>query len=759
MIQKPVNGIVGVPHPIDDAALKATGQLRYVDDITMPGMLHAKVLFSPHPHAKITRLDASKALALPGVRGVVSYLNTPDVCFNSSGETLNFFKTERVFDSVVRYVGDRVAAVAADTPEIAAKALRLIEVDYEPLPANFDPEKGAQDDAYVILDRGGLQKGNIMETVCQQCGDVDKAMEEAPHVFTDTFTVPPIHHGAIEPHGCIADYDARGKLTVYTPSQDSFAVRANLSRIFSLPMSKVRVSVPAVGGAFGGKVDMIVEPVAAALAIQCGRPVKLIYNRKEDIASSRTRHAMKITMRTAFNDEGEILAEDMKVYCNAGAYASGTSNIVWAMCGKFFKVHRCTNMRFTGYPVITNTTLGGPMRGFGSPQCFFAQQRQLNRIANFLGMDMLELQRKNLTLPDGVDYRFNQPHGNARPLDCLNRAAELINYEACVQEQKATASDRFRIGVGIGVGAHGNGMFGIRADDITGIVLKMNDDGSCVLYTGSHEMGNASITTQKQMVAETLGVSMDMVSAVSADTELAPFQLADYSSRGTFVSGRAALLAAEAMRDKLALYAAKLLDANAEDFTFANGYATTADGKQATLEQIVMYARCTCSTELIVERTTAANAAVISYGAHIVKVKVDTETGNVELLDYAAVHDLGYAINPLSVRGQIEGAVQMGAGYALSEGVQIDENGKVKNTTLRTYRMFRATDMPRSLHVDWIQEGEEAGPFGAKSIGECSVVPSVAAISNAVSNAIGVECNHLPLDPKRITALLASKAE
>lgn len=759
MIQKPVNGIVGVPHPIDDAALKATGQLRYVDDITMPGMLHAKVLFSPHPHAKITRLDASKALAMPGVRGVVSYLNTPDVCFNSSGETLNFFKTERVFDSVVRYVGDRVAAVAADTPEIAAKALRLIEVDYEPLPANFDPEKGAQDDAYVILDRGGLQKGNIMETVCQQCGDVDKAMEEAPHVFTDTFTVPPIHHGAIEPHGCIADYDARGKLTVYTPSQDSFAVRANLSRIFSMPMSKVRVSVPAVGGAFGGKVDMIVEPVAAALAIQCGRPVKLIYNRKEDIASSRTRHAMKITMRTAFNDEGEILAEDMKVYCNAGAYASGTSNIVWAMCGKFFKVHRCTNMRFTGYPVITNTTLGGPMRGFGSPQCFFAQQRQLNRIANFLGIDMLELQRKNLTLPDGVDYRFNQPHGNARPLDCLNRAAELINYQACVQEQKATASDRYRIGVGIGVGAHGNGMFGIRADDITGIVLKMNDDGSCVLYTGSHEMGNASITTQKQMVAETLGVSMDMVSAVSADTELAPFQLADYSSRGTFVSGRAALLAAEAMRDKLALYAAKLLDANAEDFTFANGCATTADGKQATLEQIVMYARCTCSTELIVERTTAANAAVISYGAHIVKVKVDTETGNVELLDYAAVHDLGYAINPLSVRGQIEGAVQMGAGYALSEGVQIDENGRVKNTTLRTYRMLRATDMPRSLHVDWIQEGEEAGPFGAKSIGECSVVPSVAAISNAVSNAIGVECNHLPLDPKRLTELIASKAE
>ncbi len=218
---------------------------------------------------------------MDGVHAVVTYKNTPDVCYNSSGETVDIFKTERVFDDTVRFVGDRVAAVAAETPALAAAAVRAIKVEYESLPVNFDPEAGARDDAYVILDRGGIYKGNIMEIVQQSCGDVDAAFSTAPHIFEETYTVPRIHHGALEPHGCVAYYDAGGKLTVYTSSQDSFAVRINLSRIFSLPMSRVRVSVPAVGGAFGGKVDMVTEPVAAALSIQCGRPVKVMFTRRE----------------------------------------------------------------------------------------------------------------------------------------------------------------------------------------------------------------------------------------------------------------------------------------------------------------------------------------------------------------------------------------------------------------------------------------------------------------------------------------------
>ncbi|MDR1800686.1 MAG: xanthine dehydrogenase family protein molybdopterin-binding subunit [Lachnospiraceae bacterium] len=755
-MSKIVNGgAIGKSFPIDDAALKATGELSYVDDIKMPGMLHAKVLFSPVAHAKIKSIDTSAVKALPGVRAIVSYQNTPRVYYNSSGETIDVFKTECVFDDTVRFIGDKVAAVAADTAEIAARAIRLIRVEYEPLPVNIDPENGIKEDAYVIHTNGGLASGNLMETVSQSCGDTDRALRVSEFVFEDTFTVPAIHHGAIEPHASIAVFDATGKLTVITSSQDSFAVRINLSRIFSLPMSKVRVSVPAIGGAFGGKVDMITEPIAAALAMQCGKPVKLVYTRKEDMTSTRTRHAMKISLKMGFDAEGNILAEDMKVFCNAGAYASGTSNIVWAMCGKFFKVHKCKNLRFTGYPVITNTQPGGPMRGFGSPQVFFAQQRLMQKAANALGIEILEIQRKNLTLPDGIDYRFDLPHGNARVLDCLEKAAELIEYRTCLKEQKESKDKRFRIGVGIGVGAHGNGMYGIRTD-ITAMILKMNDDGSTVLFSGSHEMGNAAITLQKQMISQVLGIPMEKISAVAGDTETTPYQLGDYSSRGAFVSGKAAMMVALAMKEKLIGFAARYLNCELEKIVFKDGLfiahelEKTNNTDAATIEDIVQYARHKEFTELICEVTQAPDAAVISYGAHIVKVSVDTETGHTVVLDYAAVHDVGKALNPLGVKGQIEGAIQMGLGYALSEEIQTDKNGKVLNPTLKKYHMLRANEMPKKIKIALIEKGEPSGPFGAKSIGECSVMPVAAAVSNAISNAVGCDFCDLPITSKKI---------
>ncbi|MEL7601889.1 MAG: molybdopterin cofactor-binding domain-containing protein [Bacillota bacterium] len=749
----PVNGVVGKSMPIRDAALKATGQLKYVADMKFSGMLHAKVLFSPVAHARIKRIDTSKAEAVEGVFAVISYQNTPDVYFNSCGETIELYKTERLFDEIVRFVGDKVAAVAAVDERTAEKALKLIEVEYEELPANFDPEQGAQDDSYVIHTHGGLEKGNIIETVLQSCGDVDEGMQNADMVLEDVYTFPAIHHGAIETHASISVFDASGKLTVYTASQDTFAVRINLSRIFGLPMSKVRVLVPAMGGAFGGKIDLSTEHVSAALAIKTGRPVRLVFNRREDIVSTRTRHAMRIYMKTGVMKDGTIVSEDMRVYCNAGAYASGTTNIVWAMCGKLFKVHKCKNVRFTGFPVITNSPVGGPMRGFGSPQTFFAQQRQMNRIANALKMDLLELQRKNLTLPDGIDYRFDLPHGNARPLDCLERAVELIGYEQAKAEQEATKNGRYRIGVGIGVGAHGNGMYGVRTD-ITGHMLKMNDDGSCVLFSGTHEMGNAAITTQVQMVSEVLGIGMDRIECISADTEATPYQLGDYSSRGTFVSAHGAVRVAQKMRELLVKYAAELLETEEDGLTLRDNQAFAPDGRSVTMEQVVQCARHKHFTELMCTNTYAAEAAVISYGAHIAKVRVDMETGKTELLDYVAVHDVGKAINPMGVHGQIEGAIQMGAGYALSEGIELDEKGKVKNMTLRTYHMFNSGEMPKRIQVDLIEKLEQAGPYGAKSIGECSVVPSISAIGNAVSNATGLNCNDLPLNPQRLLALM-----
>lgn len=749
---------IGANIPIAQAALKATGQMMYTADMKLPHMLHAKVLFSPRPHARIVKIDTSRAEALPGVRAVISHLNTPNRYYNSCGEVLNEFMTEQLFSPVVRYVGDKVAAVAADTEKIAEAALKLIDVTYEDLPANYDPERALDESAYVIHDHGELENGNLILTVAQSSGDVDVAMAKADRIFSDVYECPAIHHGAMETHAALAVYDAEGMLTVYTPSQDTFAKRRNLATIFDLPMSKVRVSVPAIGGAFGGKIDLITEPIAAALAIKTGRPVRLVYNRTEDICSTRNRHAMRLYLRTGVMNDGTIVAEDMRAFVNAGAYASGTTSVVWAMCGRLFKVHQCPNVRFVGYPVITNTTIGGPMRGFGSPQLFFAQQRQMNTIAKALGIDMLELQRKNLTTQQGADPRNQLPHGNARPIDCLNRAAERIGYADACREQQESANGRYRIGIGIGVGAHGNGMYGVKAD-ITGLMLKMNCDGTCVLFTPSNEMGNSSVTLQKQMVAETLGMPLSDIDCVEADTRLTPYQLGDYSSRGTFVSGHGALKIATSMQALLAEVAGRMLGVPAETLRFADRAAIAPDGRRVSLEEIVLYSRDHDQKELMCAESFASQAAVMSYGAHIAKVRVDTETGEVKVLSYAAIHDVGRAINPLSVTGQIEGALQMGLGNALSEDMGVDERtGAVKNRTLKRYKMLYAGDMPRELTVEVLDSFEPAGPFGAKSIGECSVVPTLSAIGNAIANAIDAEVNSLPITKEKILEAIAKKA-
>lgn len=752
------NGMIGRRIPIHDAALKVTGQMRYVADMKLPQMLHAKLLFSPHAHARIKSIDITKAEALAGVEAVVCYKNAPETRFNSCGEVIDSYQMEKVFDDTVRYVGDKVAAVAAVDEKTADQALRLIEVEYEMLPTNFDAEAGMQEEAYVLHDTEDLAYGNVIEEVVQNAGDVDSAMKGAYRVYEDEYSYPAIHHGAIETHACIAQYDAQKKLTLHTSSQDSFAVRINLAKIFGMPMNRIRVTVPAIGGAFGGKIDMVLEHVVALLAIRTGKAVKLVFNRREDIVSSRTRHAMKIRMKSGVTEDGTIVAQDYKVYCNAGAYACGSSNIVWAMCGKIFKVLKNPNIRFTGYPVLTNTPIGGPMRGFGSPQGFFAQQRQMNRIAKDLGLDMAEMERKNLCEPDGMDMRFMTPHGNPRPLDCLEKALDLIGYEGALKEQEATKDDSYRIGVGIGAGAHGNGMFGVKTD-VTALMLKMNDDGTVVLYSGSHDMGNASISLQMQMVSEVTGISMDRISCIQADTESTGYHLGDYSSRGTYVSGHAAVKVAEKMRELLIREAADLLQAPEDQVILKGNTAIGTDGKGVTLEDVVQHARHKNQRELVAETTYAAEAAVTSYGVHIAKVGVDTESGQVNILDYAAVHDVGRALNPLSLEGQVEGGVQMGAGYALTEGIELDEKGKVKNSSLRKYHLIQSDEMPKKLQSGFIEEIEESGPYGAKSIGECAVVPVIAAIGNAVSNAIDREMNVVPIKPENIKNSLDAEEE
>lgn len=739
---------VGAGRPIRDAALKVTGQLKYTADMKLPHMLYAKLLFSPLAHAKIKHIDTSKAEALPGVKAVLTYKNSPRIPYNSA---MRFYEhkipeVEYVFDDTVRFVGDRVAAVAAEDLETAEKAIRLIEVEYEELPAVFDPEEALQADAPQIH-----PGGNKVAEIKAEAGNVEEGFAEADLIFEDRYTVPAIHHGAIETHVAIADYDRRGKLTVWSPNQNTFAFRIILSKILEMPMNKVRVIRPAIGGGFGGKLEATIEPVVALLAKMTGRPVKLELNRRESMVSTRTRHGAVVYLKTGVKKDGTIVAQDFKVIINTGAYATSALNVTAAMSHKVFKVYKTKHLRFTGIPVYTNTPIAGAMRGYGSPQAFFAQQVQLNKIAKALKMDMVELQLKNLVEPDGIDQRFGKPIGNPRPIDCVLKGAAAFKWEGYKLSED---NGRFKRGIGMAVGSHGNGCFGAHRD-VTALILKMNEDGTATLFTGTHDMGNGSVTVQTQIIGEILGIDPENIECVEADTEAVPWNLGDYASRGVFVSGKAAQKVAENVKEQILREASLLLQVPAEELDLKDGfvYSVKNPEQKATLCEVLVNAQKVSQREIIGAETYASIAGPASYGAHFAEVEVDTETGRVKVLRYVAAHDVGRAINPLATEGQIEGAIQMGIGYALTEGLEFDAGGKTINNSLKKYHLLTASEMPQTK-VILVEEGEDPGPFGAKSIGECSVVPSAPAVVNAVSNALGVEFKDLPVKPEKILQAL-----
>lgn len=745
--------ILGKSAPIRDAALKVTGRKKYVGDMKLPGMLHAKVLFSPLAHAKILSIDTSKAEALPGVRAVATYKNTPREKYNSALRFIehNIPRTERIFDDTVRFVGDKVAAVAADTIEIARKAIKLIEVVYEELPIILEVEEAIKSDAYPIH-----EGGNIVGETCVSAGDVDMAFTQSDYMIENRYTTQQIHHAAMEPHVAIADYAYDDKLTVYSPCQNTFGFRCIMGQLFHLPYSKIRMVSPAIGGGFGGKLEMTLEPIAAILSKMARRPVRIEYSRSETMISTRVRHASIAYIKTGFMKDGTINAMEFKIHINTGAYASSALNVMGAMSHKVFKVYKIKHMRFKANPVYTNTPIAGAMRGYGSPQAYFGMERQMNSIARFLHMDVVELYRRNLVDPDSLDPCFHKPLGNPRPKDCLEKALSMLDYKGAVEEQENTASDRYRIGIGMAVGVHGNNCFGAHRD-VTTLMLKMNEDGSCILYTGSHDMGQDNVGMQIQLISEVLGITPDRIDAVQADTDACLWHLGDYASRGVYVVGAAAVKVAESMKKELQKEAGEVLGVSADDVEIHDNVARSIQNPSNTVavEEVMLHCQRDSMRELCCSETHAAPRGPSSYGVHIAKVQVDTLTGETKVLEYSAVHDVGRVLNPLSLEGQLAGGIHMGIGYGLCEKMEYDERGKPLTTNLKSYHILQAGEMP-ILHMGFVAEGdgEPGGPFGAKSLGECPVVPAAPAIVNAICNAIGKDIYDLPANNKAVLEAL-----
>jgi CO/xanthine dehydrogenase Mo-binding subunit/aerobic-type carbon monoxide dehydrogenase small subunit (CoxS/CutS family) len=746
---------IGSSLPVLDAVNKAKGDAVYVGDLELPRILVGKLLLSPVAHAKVKSIDTSEAEKVPGVKAIVHCFNSPQTPYNSyltfAGQDI--LKNETIFSDTVRFVGDRVAAVAAVDEETANKALKLIKVEYEELPAVFTAEDALKEGAPEIW-----PGGNQIADMNAEGGNVDEEIKKAAHVFTHKVYNQKVHHAAMELHGCVADYK-NGHLTVWTPTQNNFPFRAILSEIFSMPMNKIKIIRPTVGGAFGGKLEVILEPVAAVLAMKTGRPVKIEMSRREVIYASRCRHAMDFTITSALNKEGKVVAQDMRVLVDTGSYCSSAFDVTGAMMDKVTRLYDIPNFRVHGIPTYTNTQISGAMRGYGTPEITASREIHFNAICRALGYDPVEFRLKNLVEPEGLNYRYGETLGGAYAKECLQKGAEKFGWFEKAKRPKDTG--RYRRGIGVASGIHGAGFIHAQFDYTT-ISIKMNEDGSCSLITGVHELGQGVSSTLTLMVSEILGIPVEQITLVDADTDAIYWDNGAHASRTTFVAGNATVKAARKLHEKIRLIASQIMNISPEGLILKDGYVmqATKPSNRITLGDVVLKAQAGPNSQCL--HATESYQSFFDPGAYIAnfaEVEVDTETGETKVLYFVAAHDIGKVINKVTTEGQIHGGIQMGLGYGTSEEILLDHTtGKPLNNSFKKYKIYKAADMP---HIDivLIENGEEHGPFGAKSIGEAATDAVAPAVINAITDAIDCEFFDMPVTPEKIKAALALKAE
>ena len=749
-MSNPALKVVGQSIPIHDVREKVTGRLRYVGDMSLPRMLHAKLVLSQVAHGRIVAIDATQAEALPGVVAVFTCANAPQTRYNSHKwlEGLEVVKDESLFTDHPRFHGDRIAAVVAETKAIAEQAAGLIRVTCEDLPAIIDPDEAAVPGAQPIHD-----EGNLLYEKRIASGDAPARLAAAYLVVEDRIETPKIHHAAMETHGCLADIDPSGVVTIYTPCQVIFQVQLIVAEALGLPLDKVRVIKTTLGGSFGGKGQPILEPVAAFLCQALRRPVKLILDRTESILSTRTRTRTIARVRTGVDRDGRILGREIDMLVDTGAYCTNGEALAMAMGKKAFRLYRIPDQTYTARVVYTNTPIGGACRGYGSPQLCAATEINLDHVARDLGMDPLAFRLQNLIHPYDRDPTGGPELGNARIIDCVEKGRELFRWEE--KRQAARPPGRFARGVGMACCTHGNGYFGAYPDFIT-VTIRMDANGTAILKGAFHDLGCGTVTTMMQIAAEVLDLSPDRVHVPEADTDICAFDSAGtQASRVTFVCGGAVKAAAELLRTQLLEKAAKLLQCGPEEVRTEQGtvFCVSRPGLRHSYSDVVGFTQRQLKSDLSLSHTHQSPGNPASYGAHFAEVEVDTITGHVKVLDYVAVHDIGQAINRGFVEGQIHGSVQMGLGMALSEEIAFDAKGRITTAQLSRYTVFNAPEMP-PIRIALIEEGEAAGPFGAKSIGEIATVPVAPAVINAINDALGTRISIMPALPERIIAAL-----
>ncbi len=740
--------IIGSKTPIDDSLAKATGEAIYTTDISLANMCYGKLILSTIAFGKVKSIDFSEALKVSGVIDVLTYKDFPDEKYNSA---LRFkghgiLKTETVISETVRFVGDRIGIIIAESLKIAEKALKLIKVEYEEYKPLIDEEEAAVSE--IKLHEGINNKVGTIATGAE-ADIVSNLIEKADFIFEDKIKIPMVNHVSIETFSVIGDYRSK-KVTVYASTQNSFAVRVLISDVFNMPLNKVRVIQPTLGGAFGGKLEVVTELVAAGASMKVGRPVKIILTRKESMIASRTRNGATIEVKSGVNKDGTILATDYRILINTGGYVGSGMNVIGAMSHKLLKMFKYP-LRYTGSPVVTNTPIAGAMRGYGSPQAFLGMHIHLDKIAKSLGLDPVEMLMKNIYDNKEVDIlTFGNPEIKA----CLNRGKELFDWETKKSEIKEFNKNNPGLlrGVGVGIGAHGSGVYPAHQDCVN-LLLRLNEDGTFNYWSASHDMGNGSLTAQKIIMSEVLTTDVIDIESTQVNTETCPWNLGDYASRGVFVEGQGSYKLAAAMKDLILETSVLMFKVHKEALTIKDKKVWLDNKALGSFGEIAMYAQTTLQKELTVLIDHHSIAGRTSYGAHFAEVEVDKVTGGIKVIDYVAVHDSGTVINRYGIEGQLEGGIHMGIGYALSEKMTFDDKGNLLENNLKKYHVFKANEMPK-IKVDFIETGDNGGPFGAKSISECATVPSAQTIINAVADAIGEHTTHIPISKEEVLNII-----
>jgi putative selenate reductase molybdopterin-binding subunit len=767
--------VVNKPLPKVDAVKLVTGSAKFTDDFDRPGMLYAKILKSPHAHARIKHINIDKAKALPGVHAVLTHEDLPKIRHTKAGQSYPEPSPydHVILDSKVRFIGDRVALVAAESYQIAEEALNLIEVEYEVLPAVFDLQAAMQPGAPVIHDeddaKGILDASrNLVGHIEVDVGDVEKGFEEADIVVENTYRTKQVKHSMSEPHVSMAYLDENERLVVISSTQVPFHTRRQLAHILQIPIGKIRVIKPRIGSGFGNKQGMHLEDVVAILALKTRRPVKMRYTREEEFFCGWTRHPQIIKMRTGAKKDGTIIANEMIVLANTGAYGDHAITVQANVGNKVLPLYPIPNLRFSCDVVYTNLPVCGAFRGYGATQGTFALESQIDELAKALNMDPLELRQKNrikLHHVDPISKKIGEStHGKVRVIEscglgeCIEQGAVAIGWKekrkipTPTPSQEGNKQSSVKRGVGMACSMQGSGIPGV---DWGAATVKMNDDGTFRLFVGATDIGTGSDTILAQIAAETLGVRLEDIQILSSDTDLTPFDVGAYASSTTYISGGAVRKAAESAKKQILQVAAKMMGENPENLSCRDRNVLARSGKKASLEDVAMYAMYKEKKQITVTESHLSDDSPPPFTAQFAEVEVDAETGEIKLVNYVAAVDCGVAINPDLAEGQVEGAVAQGIGYALLEEMKFQE-GKLLNPNFDEYKIPTAADMPK-LQTILVETHEPTGPYGAKSVAEVPINGPAPAIANAIADAIGVRITDLPITPEKVLAAIEAK--